>query len=160
MQYSNNHKVEFEAHVHTQSKSLEKAINNIGQLTGDTYTGAALKAMLPLFEKARKERNSKVPCYLIVLTDGEAHDNVLVPATMLRNTKINIYAIGVKDANVTQLHEIAGSKLRVFHVQQYGLLKNIKNNIVRSICSKEGKTNTTHLPAILHINTTVVVQVK
>nr|XP_020662523.1 collagen alpha-6(VI) chain-like [Pogona vitticeps] len=137
VQYSNNHKVEFEAHVHTQSKSLEKAINNIRQLTGKTYTGAALKAMLPLFEKATKERNSKVPCYLIVLTDGKAHDNVLVPATMLRNTKINIYAIGVKGANVTQLHEIAGSELRVFNVQQYVFLKNIKNDIVRSICSKE-----------------------
>ncbi|KAJ7322545.1 hypothetical protein JRQ81_018832 [Phrynocephalus forsythii] len=137
VQYSSGHKVEFEIHEHTKSSSLEKAINNIRQLTGDTYTGEALKSMLSLFEKARKQRDKDVPCYLIVLTDGEAHDNVLVPATMLRNAEVNIYAIGVKDANVTQLHEIAGSGSRVIFVQQYSLLKNIKDDIVRGICSEE-----------------------
>ncbi|XP_044311641.1 collagen alpha-6(VI) chain-like isoform X2 [Varanus komodoensis] len=137
VQYSNNDKKEFEIDEHTKSILLEKAINNIKQLGGDTYTGAAIHSMQPLFEKARKQRGSSVPCYLIVLTDGEAHDNVLVPARELRNTAVNIYAIGVKDANITQLYEIASSKSKVYFVQQFEALKEIKNELVRDICSEE-----------------------
>lgn len=141
MQYSNNHRVEFELSDHRNIASLKKAINNIQQWTGDTYTGEALKALLPLFEKARKERSSPAPCHLIVLTDGEAHDNVKIPAEILRKAKVNIYAIGVREANGTQLLEIAGSELRVRFVNQFDALKDIKNVVVQHICSEEGKTH-------------------
>ncbi|XP_042328923.1 LOW QUALITY PROTEIN: collagen alpha-6(VI) chain-like [Sceloporus undulatus] len=135
VQYSNSPKTEFEIDVHTTSSNLEKAINNIHQMTGDTYTGAALNFMKPLFEKARKQRKNKVPCYLIVLTDGEAHDKVKVPADTLRKAAIEIFAIGVGKAVMAELHEIGES--RVYYVHQYDSLKKIKNSIVQAICSEE-----------------------
>ncbi|XP_060103695.1 collagen alpha-6(VI) chain-like [Heteronotia binoei] len=137
VQYSSSSsiKLHFKLDDYTKRNSLEKAINNINQLGGDTYTGKALIFMLPLFEKARQQRGNKVPCHLVVLTDGEAHDNVKIPAEMLRNAKVNIYAIGVKDANKTQLHEIAGS--RVYSVQQFDSLKDIQAEIVRDLCTEE-----------------------
>ncbi|KAF7247726.1 Collagen alpha-6(VI) chain [Varanus komodoensis] len=137
VQYSNNYGTEFELDEHTKRSSLEKAINNIKQLGGDTYTGAAINSMQPLFEKARKQRGSSVPCYLIVLTDGEAHDNVLVPAKKLRSEMVNIYAIGVKGANKTQLNEIAGSESRVYFVQSFSALEDIKEKLVQDICHEK-----------------------
>ncbi|XP_062980615.1 collagen alpha-6(VI) chain-like [Elgaria multicarinata webbii] len=134
VQYSNNYRTEFELHEYTKSSNLEKAINNIKQLTGDTYTGAAIRSMQPLFEKARKQRDSKVPCYLIVLTDGEAHDGVLEPARKLRNEDVIIYAIGVKEANKTQLYEIAGSMSRVYFGHAFDSLKDIKKDFGQNIC--------------------------
>ncbi|XP_015282167.1 PREDICTED: LOW QUALITY PROTEIN: collagen alpha-6(VI) chain-like [Gekko japonicus] len=133
--YASRIKVHFELDDYTKRNSLEKAINNINQLTGDTYTGEALKSMQPLFEKARQQRGNKVPSHLIVLTDGEAHDDVKVPAKILRDAKVNMYAIGVKDANRTQLHEIAGS--RVYFVQQFDSLKDIQAEVVRDVCTEE-----------------------
>ncbi|XP_070586820.1 collagen alpha-6(VI) chain-like isoform X3 [Erythrolamprus reginae] len=134
VQFEKPYKTEFELDKYTKTSHIEKAINNIIQMGGDTYTGNAMQSMQLLFEKAKKQRGSKVPCYLIVLTDGEAHDNVLEPSKMLRKSAINIYAIGVKPANITQLNEIADSHSKVYYVEQFDSLKNIKNEIVRDIC--------------------------
>ncbi|XP_061443606.1 collagen alpha-6(VI) chain-like isoform X2 [Rhineura floridana] len=138
VKYSNFPKLQIELGCHTTHINLEKDINNIKQTAGDeTRTGDALKFMQPLFEEARKQRDGKVPCYLIVLTDGEALDSVKVPAEMLRNAKINVYAIGVKDANRKELLEITGSESRVYFVQQFDFLEKIKNNVVRDLCNEK-----------------------
>ncbi|KAG6930665.1 collagen, type VI, alpha 6, partial [Chelydra serpentina] len=137
VQYSHVKRLEFELDAYSKTKDLETAIDNIRQIYGDTYIGEALTFMQPLFKKAREETAGRVPCHLIVLTDGESHDSVKGPAERLRNEKVNIYAIGVKGANEAQLHEISGSKSRTFFVQEFDSLKNIKNEIVQGICSGE-----------------------
>lgn len=136
--YATTIKVEFELHDHNTSINLEKAINNINQVYGDTYTGAALTFMQSLLEKARHY----VPRYLIVLTDGKAHDDVTVPAEALRRANVTLYAIGVKDANKQELHEIAGSEKQVYLVYDFASLKDIKQSLVQAICSEEGKRKT------------------
>uniref|UniRef100_K7GCX1 VWFA domain-containing protein n=1 Tax=Pelodiscus sinensis TaxID=13735 RepID=K7GCX1_PELSI len=137
VQYSHIIDQEFEINEKKTVDDLEKAIDNIRQIYGDTYIGEALTYMQPLFKEARNQRPGGVPCYLIVLTDGESHDSVKEPAEQLRNEKINIYAVGVKGANEEQLHEIAGSKSRTFFVQEFDALKTIKNEIVQGICTGE-----------------------
>uniref|UniRef100_A0A670ZUD5 Collagen type VI alpha 6 chain n=1 Tax=Pseudonaja textilis TaxID=8673 RepID=A0A670ZUD5_PSETE len=137
VQFGTLYQTEFELDKYMKTSHLEKAINNIIQMGVDTYTGAAIWSMQPLFEKAKKQRGGKVPCYLIVLTDGKAHDNVLEPSKMLRKSAVNIYAIGVKSANITQLNEIADSEAKVYYVEQFDSLKNIKNEFVRDICSEK-----------------------
>ncbi|KAM3821045.1 collagen alpha-6(VI) chain-like [Vipera latastei] len=137
VQFGTSYQTEFELDKYMKISPLEKAINNIIQMGIDTYTGAAIQSMQPLFEKAKEQRDGKIPCYLIVLTDGEAHDNVLEPSKMLRKSGVNIYAIGVKPANVTQLNEIADSGSKVYYVEQFDSLKNIKNEIVQDICSEK-----------------------
>uniref|UniRef100_A0A8C8RQJ5 Collagen type VI alpha 6 chain n=1 Tax=Pelusios castaneus TaxID=367368 RepID=A0A8C8RQJ5_9SAUR len=137
VQYSHFIEQEFELNDHTKSVDLENAIDNIRQIYGNTYIGAALTFMQPLFKKAREQRAVRVPCHLIVLTDGESHDSVKEPAETLRNEQINIYSIGVKGANERQLHEISGSKSRTYFVHEFDSLKDIKNGIVQRICSGE-----------------------
>nr|XP_042712099.1 collagen alpha-6(VI) chain-like [Chrysemys picta bellii] len=137
VQFSHFNKTEFELNEYNNTNDLERAIDNIRQICGDTRIGEALTFMQPLFKNATQQRAGRVPCYLIVLTDGESQDSVKEPAERLRNEKVNIYAIGVKDANEAQLHEIAGSKSRSFFVQEFDSLKKIKNEIVQKICSKE-----------------------
>ncbi|TFK11869.1 mitochondrial inner membrane protease subunit 1 [Platysternon megacephalum] len=143
VQYSHVKKLEFQLDEYNKTNDLETAIDNIRQIYGNTYIGEALTFMQPLFKKARDQRANRVPCYLIVLTDGESHDTVKEPAERLRSEKVNIYAIGVKGANEAQLHEIAGSKSRTFFVQEFDSLKNIKNEIVQGICSGEGENTLT-----------------
>uniref|UniRef100_K7GI58 Collagen alpha-6(VI) chain-like n=1 Tax=Pelodiscus sinensis TaxID=13735 RepID=K7GI58_PELSI len=137
VQYSHNFRTEFKLNDYNTKNELEKAIDNIRQIYGDTYIGAALTYMQPLLKEARNQRPGGVPCYLIVLTDGVSHDNVKEPAEQLRNEKINIYAVGVKGANEEQLHEIAGPNNKPFFVQEFDALKTIKNEIVQRICTGE-----------------------
>uniref|UniRef100_A0A8C0GF60 Collagen type VI alpha 6 chain n=1 Tax=Chelonoidis abingdonii TaxID=106734 RepID=A0A8C0GF60_CHEAB len=106
VQFSHNRRLEFELDEYSKRDDLETAIDNIRQIYGNTYIGEALTFMQPLFKKARKQRAGSVPCHLIVLTDGESHDSVKESAERLRSEMVNIYAIGVKDAN--EAHRACG----------------------------------------------------
>ncbi|XP_069502728.1 collagen alpha-6(VI) chain [Ambystoma mexicanum] len=129
--------LEIKIDAYTVKKDLKLAIQNIRQLGGGTETGAALLNMLQLIKTGSNSRRSKIPRYLIVLTDGESTDTVKGPADQLRAEQVNIYAIGVKEANKTQLLEIAGKGERVHFVESFDSLKEIKNEVVRQICSNE-----------------------
>uniref|UniRef100_A0A8C4YR89 Collagen type VI alpha 6 chain n=1 Tax=Gopherus evgoodei TaxID=1825980 RepID=A0A8C4YR89_9SAUR len=151
VQFSQSRSLEFELDEYSKRDDLETAIDNIRQIYGNTYIGEALTFMQPLFKKAREQRAGRVPCHLIVLTDGKSHDSVKESAERLRSEMVNIYAIGVKDADEAQLLEIAGSKSRTYFVQEFDSLKNIKNEIVQGIlsCNSCG-THTSSSPVIPH----------
>lgn len=136
--YSQTPNLEFDLTTYTDSKQLEKAVEDIIQLGGGTNTGAALSFIDPYFEKAEASRGAKVPEYLIVITDGESSDKVKEPAKKLRDQGITIYAIGVKGANETELLDIGGSREKMFFVNDFDALKPIKDDIIIDICSPDG----------------------
>ncbi|XP_064133393.1 collagen alpha-5(VI) chain [Loxodonta africana] len=138
VQYSSKNTVEFDIGVYSNDVDLRKAVFNIKQQRGETYTGAALNFMLPLIKKGKEHRPFDIPSYLIVLTDGKAHDSVLEPAERLRAEGITIYAIGIGEANKAELQQIAGKEERVTYGQNFDSLKSIKNEVVRSICTEKG----------------------
>ncbi|KAG7469864.1 hypothetical protein MATL_G00133270 [Megalops atlanticus] len=127
--------LEFTLNEYTDSKSLERAVEKVGQLGGGTEIGRALTYMGPLFKKDK--RDPKVPEFLIVITDGKSTDKVKQPAEELRDQGIIIYAIGVKGADESELVEIAGSPEKKFFVNNFDALKPIKDEIVTDICSEE-----------------------
>ncbi|KAM9187607.1 collagen alpha-5(VI) chain [Dugong dugon] len=138
VQYSCKNTVEFDIGVYSNDVDLRKAIFNIKQQRGRTYTGAALDFMLPLIKEGKKHWPLNVPSYLIVLTDERSDDRVLEPAERLRTEGVTIYAVGIGEANKTELQQIAGKEERVTYGQNFDSLKSIKNEIVRSICTEKG----------------------
>ncbi|XP_057595825.1 collagen alpha-5(VI) chain [Hippopotamus amphibius kiboko] len=138
VQYSDKKEKEFDINDYSNDVTLGKAISNIKQIGGDTFTGAALDFMLPLIKKGRMERKNEVLCYLIVLTDGMSMDGVLEPAERLRAEHVTIHAVGIGQANRTQLQQIAGNEERVSFGQNFDSLKNIKNEVVHRICTEKG----------------------
>ncbi|XP_006846697.1 PREDICTED: collagen alpha-6(VI) chain [Chrysochloris asiatica] len=137
VQYADTWDLEFEINKYSNKHDLGKAIENIRQMGGNIKTGAALNFTLQLLQKAKKQRGNKVPCHLIVLTNGMSKDSILEPSNRLREEHINVYAIGVKDANQTQLREIAGEEKRAYYVHDFDSLKDIRNQVVQEICTKE-----------------------
>ncbi|XP_036049679.1 collagen alpha-6(VI) chain [Onychomys torridus] len=137
VQYADTWDLEFEISKYTSKPDLGKAIENIRQLGGNPNTGAALNFTLKLLQKAKKQRGNKVPCHLVVLTNGMSQDSVLEPAHRLREENIRVYAIGVKEANQTQLREIAGEEKRVYYVHEFDALRDIRNQVVQEICAEE-----------------------
>ncbi|CAH6777790.1 Col6a5 [Phodopus roborovskii] len=138
VQYSHKNEVEFPASLYLDGIALKKAVFNIKQLKGRTFTGKALDFILPIIKKGKSERANEIPCYLIVLTDGKSEDSVLEPANRIRAEDVTIHAVGIGEANKTQLQQIAGKDERVNFGQNFDSLKNIKNEIVHSICSEKG----------------------
>uniref|UniRef100_A0A8C8ZP62 Collagen type VI alpha 6 chain n=1 Tax=Prolemur simus TaxID=1328070 RepID=A0A8C8ZP62_PROSS len=137
VQYADSWDLEFEINKYSNKHDLGRAIENIRQMGGNTNTGAALNFTLSLLRKAKKQRGNKVPCHLVVLTNGMSEDSVLEPADRLREEHIRVYAIGVKEANQTQLREIAGEEKRVYYVHDFDALKDIRNQVVQEICAEE-----------------------
>ncbi|CAK7312087.1 Collagen alpha-6(VI) chain [Vulpes lagopus] len=137
VQYADSWDLEFEINKYTNKHDLGKAIENIRQMGGNTNTGAALNFTLGLLQKAKKQRGNRVPCHLVVLTNGMSKDSILEPANRLREELIRVYAIGVKEANQTQLREIAGEDKRVYYVHDFDALKDIRNQVVQEICAEE-----------------------
>ncbi|XP_063309185.1 collagen alpha-6(VI) chain [Pelobates fuscus] len=137
VQYSENPQEEFGIETHDTKTNLKLAIQNTRQLGGGTNTGGAMNYTTRLILDPSSKRMEDVPVYLIVLTDGESQDSVKEAAQILRGYKVDIYAIGVKGANETQLLEITGDSKKVHFVKDFDSLKDIKNKIARQICTTE-----------------------
>ncbi|XP_036999939.2 collagen alpha-6(VI) chain [Artibeus jamaicensis] len=137
VQYADSWDLEFEINKYSNKHDLGKAIENIRQMGGGTHTGAALNFTLGLLQKAKQQRGNRVPCHLVVLTNGVSEDSILEPANRLREELIHVHAIGVKEANQTQLREITGEEKRVYYVHDFDALKDIRNQVVQEICAEE-----------------------
>lgn len=135
VQYSDGINSQFVLSQYPSVARLKAAIDGIQQWGGGTMTGQALRVMAQVFaDTARRD----VPWYLIVITDGQSADPVAEAAEALRRHKVIIYAIGVRDANTTELKEIAKDKM--FFVHEFDSLKAIQQEVVQDICSSESKT--------------------
>lgn len=142
--YSDSPNLEFDLTTYSDAKQVEKAVENIKQEGGGTMTGEALEFMGPYFEEAIITR-AQVPKYLVVITDGKSSDKVKVPADKLRAKKVNIFAVGVKEADENQLQEIAGGSKGTFRVNNFDGLKTIKDDIITGICAPDSKCMSNHI---------------
>ncbi|XP_063160042.1 collagen alpha-6(VI) chain-like [Candoia aspera] len=138
VQYASVPSTEFLIDQHNTVVQLKEAIKMIQQIGGGTRTGDALRYMQNLFKISARD---KVPQFLIVVTDGESQDQVTKAAEELRAAGIVVYAIGVKNAVKRELEDIAGTKDRMFFVNDFDSLKLIKHDIVQDICSPEACKN-------------------
>lgn len=139
VKYADSADLEFDLTAYSDAKTLEKAVEGIRQIGGGTETGRALEFMSPQFDRAMATRGHKVPEYLVVITDGKSSDKVKAPAEKLRSKGVIVYAIGVKNADVVELGEIAGDPKRTFFVNNFDALRPIKDDIITDICSPDGK---------------------
>uniref|UniRef100_A0A4W3GCF7 Collagen type VI alpha 6 chain n=1 Tax=Callorhinchus milii TaxID=7868 RepID=A0A4W3GCF7_CALMI len=134
IQFGSYPRPEFQLNTHSTKPDLQQAIYNIQQLGGGTQTGRALTFTADYFDGARGGRPN-IAQYLIVITDGEAQDEVLAPAKALRDKGITVFAIGVFNANNTQLLEIGGSPDKVHYVENFDDLDDPEKQIFWEICS-------------------------
>ncbi|XP_047421177.1 collagen alpha-4(VI) chain-like isoform X3 [Sciurus carolinensis] len=132
IQYSDKIKSKFILSQYASVAELKAAIDDIQQGGGGTATGEALNNMTQVFADTAR---INVARYLIVITDGKSSDPVAEAAEGLRGDGVIIYAIGVRDADTTELQEIAKDK--VFFVYEFDSLKAIQQEVVQDICSSE-----------------------
>ncbi|XP_032896195.1 collagen alpha-6(VI) chain-like [Amblyraja radiata] len=135
-QFSTRYDKVFELNAFATKIPMLRKIEDMDQLTGNTNIGMALRETADLFtKKAGSRKSSGVPQNLLVITDGESTDPVVASAKNISQDKINIFAVGIKDASETQLLQIAGSTENIFFVQEFEDLDKIKRRVIRSFCT-------------------------
>lgn len=138
VQFSNYNKEEFQLNKYFTTKEISDAIDTMSLIGSTTLTGSALTFVSQYFTYPKGAR-PQVRKFLILITDGEAQDDVKFPAIALRESGVIIITVGVFGANRTQLEEISGDGSLVFHVENFDLLKAIENKLIFSVCALHGK---------------------
>lgn len=135
VQYSDDPKDEFALNQFYDKNEVEKEIKNITQITGNTYTGKALSFISKYFDAPSGRPD--VPQFLIVITDGEAHDAVDIPAKAIRDKGVTIFSIGVGNVKTEQLKEMSGTEDKVYVKRDFDALQSIDKNLQFKLCNPE-----------------------
>lgn len=139
MQYSSDTKIEFDlTEIYSKEVMLE-AIDNMKHMKQYTETGKAITEVSQYFYEVNGGRPN-VGQRLIIITDGQSQDAVRGPAEALRDKNVVIYAIGVDQADTTQLRELSGSADMVFYVGKFDSLKQLETKLILKLCD-EGKSS-------------------
>lgn len=138
VQFSDYNKEEFQLNTFFTHKELYAAIDGMSPINRNTLTGSALTFVNEYFDLSKGGR-PQVRKFLILLTDGQAQDEVGGPAMALRNKSVTIFSVGVYGANRAQLEEISGDGSLVFHVENFDHLKAIESKLIFRVCALHGK---------------------
>ncbi|KAK5861651.1 hypothetical protein PBY51_017110 [Eleginops maclovinus] len=136
MQFSTIQQLAFPLNQYFSKDQMLNTITAMQQVGGGTLTGAAITDVSQYFDGLRGGRPGMRQT-LIVITDGEAQDEVKVPALAVRNKGVVVYAIGVVDANTTQLLEISGSATRTYTERDFDALKDLENELALKLCNTD-----------------------
>ncbi|XP_014381510.1 collagen alpha-6(VI) chain-like isoform X1 [Alligator sinensis] len=150
LQFSSQAKEEFQLNSYSTKPGLRRAISEIRQLRSGTLTGKALAFASSYFDKSKGGR-PEIKQYLIMITDGEAQDSVGEPAKMIRDKGITVYAIGVLQANETQLVEISGTPGKVLFEDNFDSLIFLEKQILSEICKPEDLCKRTEVADIIFV---------
>ena len=135
MQFSTIQQLAFPLNQYYSKEQMLNAITAMQQIGGGTHTGKAITDVSQYFDGLRGGRPGMRQT-LIVITDGEAQDEVKEPALALRNKGVVIYSIGVKNHNRTQLMEISGNSERVYSEKDFDALKDLEAQVSSKICER------------------------
>uniref|UniRef100_A0A669EYG4 Collagen type VI alpha 6 chain n=1 Tax=Oreochromis niloticus TaxID=8128 RepID=A0A669EYG4_ORENI len=137
VQYSDNPLTEFLLNTFDNKEDILNNIIKLPYRGGGTLTGKGLEFMLNehFVGKAGSRAVQKVPQIAVVITDGKSQDDVESHAKNLRRRGIVLYAIGIKDADASQLREIANDDQHVYSVSDFAALQGISQNIIQTLCT-------------------------
>ncbi|KAM5152433.1 collagen alpha-3(VI) chain [Mantella aurantiaca] len=110
VQYSDTTRPSFQLNTHPDRQGVLSAVQRLTPIGGSTLnTGAALDYVTTnVFTSSAGSRASEgVPQFLILLTTGRSRDDVRRPASGLKSSGVIPFAIGVRNADTTELQTIS-----------------------------------------------------
>lgn len=137
-QFSSTFQNEFYLNRFYDEKDVSKHILDMVQVGGGTHIGLALDSIREYFQASQGSRRSAgISQNLVLITDGESQDDVEDAADRLKELGVEVFAIGIGDVHDLELLQITGTPKRLFTVQNFGSLENIKQKVVDTICESK-----------------------
>ncbi|XP_038582153.1 collagen alpha-1(XII) chain isoform X2 [Micropterus salmoides] len=136
VQYSRDPHTEFYLNTHHDLKAVVKAVRSFPYRGGSTNTGRAMTYVREKIFQGSRGARPNVPRVTILITDGKSSDAFQEPATKLRNSDVEIFAVGVKDAVRSELEAIANrpAETHVYTVEDFDAFQRISKELTQSIC--------------------------
>uniref|UniRef100_A0A8C4IHE1 Collagen alpha-1(XII) chain n=1 Tax=Dicentrarchus labrax TaxID=13489 RepID=A0A8C4IHE1_DICLA len=147
VQYSRDPHTEFYLNTHHDLNAVVKAVRTFPYRGGSTNTGRAMTYVREKIFQAARGARPNVPRINILITDGKSSDAFQDPATKLRNSDVEIFAVGVKDAVRSELEAIANTpaETHVYTVEDFDAFERISKELTQSICLRiEQELRTIH----------------
>ncbi|XP_039992556.1 collagen alpha-1(XII) chain isoform X4 [Xiphias gladius] len=136
-QYSGDPKTEWYLDAHRTRESLLEAVANLPYKGGNTLTGLALNYILQNNFKENVGMRPNSRKIGVLITDGKSQDDVIVNSQNLRDQGIELYAIGVKNADENELRSIASDPddIHMYNVADFSFLLDIVDNLTDNLCN-------------------------
>uniref|UniRef100_A0AAR2KZ53 Collagen alpha-1(XII) chain n=1 Tax=Pygocentrus nattereri TaxID=42514 RepID=A0AAR2KZ53_PYGNA len=141
-QYSGDPKTEWHLNAHKTRESLLEAVANLPYKGGNTLTGLALNYILQNNFKTNVGMRPNSRKIGVLVTDGKSQDDVIANSQNLREQGIELYAIGVKNADENELRSIATDPddIHMYNVADFSFLLDIVDELTDNLCkSVKGK---------------------
>ncbi|XP_062266177.1 collagen alpha-1(XIV) chain isoform X1 [Platichthys flesus] len=137
-QYSGDPRIEWHLNAHSTKEAVMDAVKNLPYKGGNTLTGLALTFILENSFKPESGSRSGVPKIGILITDGKSQDDVIPPAQSLRDAGIELFAIGVKNADENELKAIASppEDTHVYVVADFAVMSDIVEGLTKTVCDR------------------------
>uniref|UniRef100_A0A671LP58 Collagen alpha-1(XII) chain n=1 Tax=Sinocyclocheilus anshuiensis TaxID=1608454 RepID=A0A671LP58_9TELE len=136
-QYSGDPKTEWHLNAHATRESLQEAVTNLPYKGGNTMTGMALNYILQNNFKPNMGMRPDSRKIGVLITDGKSQDEIVVNSQRLRNSDIELYAIGVKNADENELRSIASDpdEIHMYNVNDFSFLLDIVDDLTVNLCN-------------------------
>ncbi|KAG7460637.1 hypothetical protein MATL_G00200820 [Megalops atlanticus] len=136
-QYSGDPKTEWHLNAHRTRESLLEAVANLPYKGGNTLTGLALNYILENNFKPNVGLRPESRKIGVLITDGKSQDDIIVSSQRLRDQGIELYAIGVKNADENELRSIASDpdEIHMYNVEDFSFLLNIVDDLTVNLCN-------------------------
>lgn len=138
VQYSSNPRTEWQLNTHSTKQEVVSAIRKLPYRDGGTNTGLALTFALENSFKPESGSRVGVPKIGILITDGASGDSVDRPAQNLKDAGIELFAIGVQNADETELKRVASPPVdtHVYSVDSFSVMSNIVRGLTQTVCDR------------------------
>ncbi|XP_065773100.1 collagen alpha-3(VI) chain isoform X2 [Muntiacus reevesi] len=152
VQFNGNPHTEFLFNTYRSKQEVLSHVSNMSYIGGSNQTGKGLAYVMQnhLTEAAGSRASDGVPQVIVVLTHGHSEDGLALPSAELKSADVNVFAIGVEDADEGALKEIASEPLNmhVFNLENFTSLHGIVGNVVACVRSSmtPGRAGGTETP--------------
>ncbi|XP_045900552.1 collagen alpha-1(XIV) chain [Micropterus dolomieu] len=137
-QYSGDPRIEWHLNAFSTKDAVIDAVKNLPYKGGNTLTGLALTYILENSFKPESGSRVSIPKIGILITDGKSQDDVIPPAESLRNAGVELFAIGVKNADENELYSIASepANTHVYNVADFNIMSSIVEGLTKKVCEQ------------------------
>ncbi|XP_039092869.1 collagen alpha-1(XX) chain [Hyaena hyaena] len=137
-QYSGDPQTEWDLNTFGTKEDVLTAVRSLRYKGGNTFTGLALTHVLEQNLKPGVGPRPEAATVVILVTDGKSQDDAPAAGRVLKDLGVDIFAVGVKNADEAELQLLASQPLdlTVHNVQDFPQLGTLAGLLSCLICQK------------------------
>ncbi|ELK25837.1 Collagen alpha-1(XX) chain [Myotis davidii] len=137
-QYSGDPQTEWDLNTFSTKEEVLAAVHSLHYRGGNTFTGLALTHVLEQNLRPAAGPRPEAAKVVILVTDGKSQDDACAAGRILKSLDVDIFAVGVKNADEAELRLLATPPLdiTVHHVQDFPQLSTLAGLLSRLVCQQ------------------------